>query len=274
MRFSHVGDHLRAYWRSLRPANALEPDAWSLGARLGCPVFVINLERSRHRREYMVKYLAAQGIDARIFPAVDGSKLDVAQLQRQGIYDEALAHQKFSRALSANEIACTLSHLNIHRTMIDENISMALVLEDDAMFAPRIVSRVSGALSEPPTGWDVLQMSHNCEEYVGVSENLVRFPSNTRMPVGSAGYLIRRTGAEKMLANGLPICYPADSLLGRSHRWGVVLYGFAPSAVVQNAVFPTQIYASPNWGVRLTQAVKQVFVSVSGNIAKVLSGSR
>ena len=222
----------------------------------------------------MLNYLAGHGINTRIFPAVDGSALDVAQLQRQGIYDDALAHQKFSRSLSQNEIACALSHLNIHRKMVDENIAMAMVLEDDALFGPEIVKRVSGALSEAPPDWDILQLSHNCDEHVGLTENLVRFPSNRRMPVGSAGYLIRKTGAEKMLANGFPICYPADSLFGRSHRWGMVLYGFAPPAVIQNAVFPTQIYAAPSWGIRLTQALKQGLVSAFGNLARAFGGSR
>jgi glycosyl transferase family 25 len=237
-------------------------------------VFVINLERSRHRREYMLNYLAGHGIEARVFPAVDGAKLDVAQLARQGIYYDALAHRKFSRSLSPNEIACTLSHLNLHRTMVEENIAMAMVLEDDAMFGPRIASRVGGALSEAPPDWDLLQLSHNCEEFVGFTENLVRFPSDKRMPVGSAGYLIRTSGAEKMLANGFPICYPADSLIGRSHRWGVTVYGFAPPAVVQNAVFPTQIYASSRWGIRVTQSVKHGLVSVFSSIARALAGSR
>jgi GR25 family glycosyltransferase involved in LPS biosynthesis len=272
MRLSHVGHHLVAYWNSLRPADAREPEGHTLGAHLRCPVFVINLERSRHRRDYMLNYLSGHGIEARIFPAVDGAALDVAQLQRQGIYDDEVAHQKFNRSLSPAEIACTLSHLNIHRKMVGENISMALVLEDDAMFGPRIVSRVSGALSEAPPDWDVLQLSHNCEEYVGLTENLVRFPSNTRMPVGSAGYLIRKGGAEKMLANGFPICYPADSLMGRSHRWGVVLYGFAPPVVVQNAVFPTQIYTPSSWRIRLTQALKQALVSAFGSLARAFGG--
>jgi glycosyl transferase family 25 len=274
MRLSHVGDHLLAYWRSLRGAAPQQPGQESLGACLRCPVFVINLERSPHRREYMIKYLAGHGIDARIFPAVDGSRLDVAGLQREGIYDDAVSHQKFSRSLSRNEIACTWSHLRIHRTMVEENIPIAMVLEDDAVFVPDITARVCGALAEAPPDWDILQLSHNCEEHVEMTKNLVGFPAKTRMPVGSAGYLIRKTGAEKMLANGFPICYPADSLMGRSPRWGVVLYGFAPPVVLQNAIFPTQIYARSTWSIRLTQSLKQCLVFVFGKIAQAFGGSR
>ena len=37
----------------------------------------------------------------------------------------------------------------------------------------------------------------------------------------------------------------------------VALYGLAPPAVVQNAIFPTQIYARSSWSIRLTQFLKQ-----------------
>jgi len=270
----YVGEHLSAFWSSLRGAKRGDPGSHALGAHLNCPVFVINLERSPHRREYMINYLKGHGVVARIFPAVDGSKIDVAEVQRQGIYDDALAHQKFSRSLSKNEIACTLSHLNIHRMMIENDIAMAMVLEDDAMFAPEISNKLRNALAEAPEDWDLLQLSHNCQEHVECTKHLVKFPSNTRMPVGSAGYLIRKSGAEKMLGNGFPICYPADSFFGRSPRWGVVLYGFAPPVITQNAIFPTQIYSPPSWGVRVTQFLKQGFVSVFGTIAKALGGSK
>jgi len=268
MRFGHVARHVRAYWSSLRRSGATDDADRSLGAHLQCPVFVINLERSVHRRDYILNYLRGYGIGARIFPAVDGAKLDVQELERQRIYDDALAHQKFSRSLSCAEIACTLSHLGIYRRMVDDDIPMAMVLEDDAMFVPDITSRVSGALSEAPTDWHMLQLSHHCEEYEPLTANLVRFPSKSRMPVGSAGYLIRKSGAEKMLDNSFPVCYPADSLIGRSHRWGLVVYGFAPPVVVQNSVFPTQIYAHTNWRIKLIQRLKQALVSVSDGIAR------
>jgi glycosyl transferase family 25 len=274
MRLGHVSEHLRAYWGSLRGRRQQVSEAHQLGEVLRCPVFVINLERSPHRRAYMINYLAGHGLQARIFPAVDGSRLDLGQLQQQGIYDDGLAHQRFSRSLSRAEVACTLSHLNIHRTMIDEGIPRAMVLEDDAMFAPEIVRRLRGALSEAPVDWELLQLSHNCDEYERLADNLVRFPSNTRMAIGSAGYLIRRSGAEKMLAHGLPICYPADSLMGRSPRWGVALFGLAPSAVVQNAIFPTQIYERSSWSIKVTQFVKQALVSIFGGLARAFGGSK
>jgi len=258
----------------LRRSGATDDADRSLGAHLQCPVFVINLERSAHRRDYILNHLRGYGIDARIFPAIDGKTLDVQELMRQGIYDDALAHRKFSRSLSCAEIACALSHLGVYRQIVADDMPMALVLEDDAMFAPGITNRIRGALSEAPADWQILQFFHDCEECEPITPNLVRFPSNSRMPVGAAGYLIRKAAAEKMLNVGLPVCYPADSLIGRSHRWGLVMYGFWPPAIVQNSVFPTQIYAHTTWRIKFTQRLKQALVSVSDGIAKGVGRSR
>ena len=100
------------------------------------PVFVINLERSRHRREYMLNYLAGHGIEARIFPAVDGANLMSRRCSAKASM-MTLSHIRNSAVrYLRTEIACTLSHLNIYRKIVDENIPMAMVLEDDAMFVP------------------------------------------------------------------------------------------------------------------------------------------
>ena len=272
-RFGRLGGHLAAYWASMggKPGKSATS---GLSESVKCPVFVINLERSTHRREYIVNYLGSYGLDARIFPAVDGSALDLLELQRLRIYDDAVSHEKFDRSLSKSEIACTFSHLKIFQKMVDEDIPMAMVLEDDAIFAPGAEARLRDALAEAPADWEVLQLSHESRGYVPVTDNVVRFPSPSQLPVGSAGYLIRKTGAVKMLSHGYPIAFPADSFVGRAARWGVVLYGLAPSVIVQNAVFPTQIYNSPSAALKLKQALKQGLVSVSSGIARALRGTR
>lgn len=256
-------------WRTLSGKRIHGEQDQELGETLSCPVFVINLERSKHRRDFMVSYLSGLGIEARIFPAVDGSKLDVALSEEQGLYSEKLTNQKFSRSLSRNEIACTLSHLGVCRKMVDESIPMALVLEDDAMFQPGIRNLIQQALSEAPEDWDLLQLTYSCKGYEQISAHLVKFPSDASLPVGAAGYIIRKSGAEKMLEAGLPVCYPADSLIGRSQRWGVKLYGTYPAMITINTSFPTQIQErhglTGNLKFYLKKAIVSVFSLLSGS---------
>lgn len=271
MKFISHASNLLSYWNSLRGKKLYKPEDNNLGAVLKCPVFVINLERSRYRREFMLSYLARLGVNAQIFQAVDGAKLNLDELHNHGIYDDAIAHQKFSRSLSSAEIACTLSHLGIYQKMIEEDIPMAMILEDDAMFSQGTANKISSVLSELPGDWEFLQLYYLCKEYVHVTDNMVSFPAKNLMPVGSAGYLIRNSGAKKILENGFPICYPADSLIGRCPRWGVILYGIKPSCIFQNAMFPTDIYAGTSWSNKQNQMIKRVIIFAFGNMAKFLN---
>src|SRR5688572_28834700 len=84
------------------------------------PVVVINLERSVERRVFMDEHLRQRGFRMDVFPAVDGRTLDIAELEKAGIYDDALAHKKFARSLSPSEIGATLSHLRVCEKVVSE----------------------------------------------------------------------------------------------------------------------------------------------------------
>lgn len=248
--------------------SALRGEQAGSGKRLGdilnCPVFVINLERSKYRREFILGYLSGLGIQAQIHPAVDGALLNMDNLAAQGDYNDAVSHEKFSRSLSRAEIGCTLSHLGIYRKMVDAGMDMALILEDDATFVPRAADHLDAMLREAPADWDLLQLHYACTERKPVSMHIVKFPAEKCMPVGSLAYFIRRTGAEKMLRASYPICYPADSLIGRSPRWGVVLYGSASPLVMPNSVFPTDIQVGGGVYAKTATFVKRAVVTVVG----------
>lgn len=265
MKYGHVGQHFREYWHSVMGRG---PRATG-NAAPACPVFVVNLERARHRREYILRHLATFGIEPRLFPAVDGSTLDLADLAQRNIYVDSAARKTFSRSLRPAEIACSLSHVNIYRTIVDENIGQALVLEDDAMLLPDFNCLLASALAEIPADWELLQLFHNCPEQVAIGKHVVRFPGTSRLPVGSAAYVIRQSGARKMLEHALPISYPADSLVGRSRLWGIVLYGFGRSAVTQNTIFATDIYQHSSVGSRIIQGVKRLLTSCISTLARV-----
>jgi glycosyl transferase, family 25 len=228
------------------------------------PIFVINLERSEHRRAFILNHLSQLGFSAAIFPAVDGRALDIAELERSGIYREAVAQQKFSRSLSPAEIACTLSHLRLHEKIVREDIDTAIVLEDDAMFVDDIDQRLAALLGSVPPDWDLVQLIYSCQDCEAASDAVVRFRMRTSMPVASAGYVIRKSGAQKMVNNGYPVRYPADSLIGRSPRWGTNVYGARPQLVTINNVFPSGIYSGRGWKSRVSTKAKEALMRFLG----------
>jgi glycosyl transferase family 25 len=258
--FRNVG----AYISTVRKRNST-PGAQGRNDRVAdIPVFVINLERNRQRREFALQRLAGLGLKAEIFPAVDGKTLNLGELEKDGIYNDGVAHEKFSRSLSMGEIGCSLSHLRLYKKMLDENIGLALVLEDDAMLVDGAREQLAALIERLPGDCDLLQLIYECRDHSPVAPGIVRFHSKSCMPVASAGYLIRASGARKLLGEGYPVRYPADSFIGRSPRWGTNVYGALPKPVKINNIFPSEIYRGETLKSKIGNRVKAAFVRLLG----------
>lgn len=93
-------------------------------------IFVINLEKSTHRRADIEKNLGTLDLDFDIITAIDGYALSKNEKQEKT--------RSLSYALTAGEIGCALSHINIYRKIFAEKIGAALILEDDALVTPDI----------------------------------------------------------------------------------------------------------------------------------------
>lgn len=92
-------------------------------------IFVVNLKRRPDRKQLIESRLSDLGIqNYEIIEAVDGYELPE---DLSGVYDEQLSRH-VHRLLKRTEVACALSHINIAKKMIEDNIDYAVILEDDA----------------------------------------------------------------------------------------------------------------------------------------------
>lgn len=206
------------------------------------PVFVVNLETSTDRRKFISDQLDKLGIPFEIFPAVDGRKLPQAEVDAG--YDSEGSVSFFGRELTRGEIGCSWSHLNIYRKMVEDNIEEAMILEDDVILCdelPEILSREP----EFPEDWELMFLSHNNavssvwdRQRLFGKYHIVRFVEN---PNWTSGYLIKLSGAKKLLAAGFPIRMPADWLTGNRLGIDVRLYGIKPVCIPQNKEFQETI---------------------------------
>lgn len=99
-------------------------------------IFVINLETEQVRMKKMEQQLNSLGFVFERIPAVNGGKLSQDKISE--LYDEKKAVQVLGRKLRLAEIGCSASHMLIYRKIIEENISISLVIEDDAIISPKI----------------------------------------------------------------------------------------------------------------------------------------
>lgn len=100
------------------------------GTKLMIPVYVVSLPDCTDRRETIARSLDNLGISFEFFDAVDGRK-GLAP-EHEGDIDRPATINTWRLPLSDAEFACALSHMNIYRRIVAENIAYAVVLEDDA----------------------------------------------------------------------------------------------------------------------------------------------
>lgn len=92
--------------------------------------FVLHLTRAEKRRANAHDLRDDCGLDAEIWPAVDGSAMSAADLS--GIVRKQVFEPLYPFGLKPGEIGCFLSHRQIWAEIVRRGIPAAFIIEDDA----------------------------------------------------------------------------------------------------------------------------------------------
>jgi glycosyl transferase family 25 len=210
------------------------------------PLWVVNLDRARDRRTFVEESFGALGLSPRIVPAVDGRELD-AGIRSQ--YSELNAMYTYGRPLVDGHIACSLSHLSVYRTMLEEGLDEVAVFEDDVRPSPALVE-VLAERDRFPDDADIVTL-HTLFEWatpVPIDDRVLaeqfRVCRYQRSPMGTQAYLVRASAARRLLSIGYPVRLPADELLFRPRPAGLRVYGIEPTPV-EHVEFPSEIHGIP-----------------------------
>ncbi len=220
-----------------------------MSAAQAFPVFVINLERASARREHMAKLVAELGLDVEFVAAVDGAALTDAD---RAPHDRARARVVYGAELTDPEMGCYLSHYRLWERMVREDMDCALILEDDIDASANLSEIVRQLIDLPWGAWSVVRLQSSKHSIVTPTTaasfgrkvadvaggGLYRLESNV---LGSGGYLIRKSAAEKMVAYGARMSMPLDHTLDRFWENGIVPFVVRPFPIWQIADVPTLI---------------------------------
>ncbi|HVZ05084.1 glycosyltransferase family 25 protein [Hyphomicrobium sp.] len=185
----------------------------------------INLDRHPERRIFIEEQIAKAGITAERFRGVDGKN-----------YPPRLApYFPPDSTLTAPQIGCTASRLEVMRLIVERGMDAALVLEDDARISTDLGPLLEAALRSLPPGWDIVRLCNAPKRafrplrQLTPRYQLVRY---SRIPLGTAGYLVSQSGARKLL-KPRPFYWPGDVEI--AHPWVLDLdvYGVVPPPVLQ-----------------------------------------
>lgn len=176
----------------------------------------------------MVQHLNDLGVSFELVPAVDGSALapEMAEL-----YSATKSRETIGRELLPGEIGCALSHYLIYRRMLEEGTDVALIIEDDVALAKELIHVLASAI-EADKEWELLNLITDVdEELLGDSPLTPPYTltSFRDMPNRTGAYLLRSSGAQKLLNAALPVRMAADTLTGDFPGSGLVLRGVHPS---------------------------------------------
>lgn len=125
----------------------------SLTSRASWPAFVINLEDEVRRRAHMDGQLRSMGIAAEFVAAVSGAALSASD---RAAYDRGKALRVYGGDMIDAELGCYLSHYRLYRRMVDQDIDLALIMEDDIEISPALPGIVH-ALADVPE-WLVVRL--------------------------------------------------------------------------------------------------------------------
>ena len=124
------------------------------------PIYVISLKRTPERKLHMQRQLDALNLSYQFVDAIDKHDLHCPDYRRTLARQLNIEEHEIAfifKNLRIGAAACALSHIKVYNLMIENNISVACILEDDGHLLPTFPD-VLAASNE--VSWDVLMFSH------------------------------------------------------------------------------------------------------------------
>lgn len=220
------------------------------------PLLFINLDSDEERRQRMQAEFERLGLQGERFPATRWTALSEAEQAR--LFSPALNARWFHKPLVNGEKGCYASHLRAWQWLLDSPHAAVVVLEDDVSLTPDFTAVVN-AIEALPAGWDMIKLLGRTA--TGQAEKLQRsqplcaghtLVDYRRVPSLTAGYVLSRSGAEKLLASRIPFGRPIDVDL--RHFWeigngGLRIQGVMPGAItLDETSFASSIGDKPKGG--------------------------
>ncbi len=200
------------------------------------PVRYINLDRDAERRTRLDAEIARLDLPGERFPGVLWTALP--QAEQNALYSPTLNARQFHKPLVNGEKGCYASHIALWRWLLHSPYPAVVVLEDDVRLKDDFAA-VCAAIAAMPAGWDMVKLIGRAE--LGKPEKLRKVQAlcpgyqlvqYRRIPSLTAGYVLSRQGAQKLLSTRVPFGRPIDVDL--RHWWEsqhLVMRGLSPAAI-------------------------------------------
>ncbi|MCC2524579.1 glycosyltransferase family 25 protein [Vibrio coralliilyticus] len=204
-------------------------------------VFVISLQRSPERREYIKKQLDQLNIDFEFFDAVDGRAEPPHKLFENYNYAKRLWLTS-GRMPSKGELGCYGSHYLLWQMCVELNTPL-LIIEDDSE-VQSIIQDLYHVIEREVLKYGFLRLepkTNKCTLYLKEKNDgySIHFMSNNFG--GTRAYAIAPMAAKKLLAHSGRWCMPVDNYIGSIYLHNMPSYLLTPCIVENPEEFGTTI---------------------------------
>lgn len=193
------------------------------------PVLFINLDRDTERRRRMEMQL--QQLHATRLRAIWWN--DVAPTEQQRSYSPSLNAHQYYKPLVNGEKGCYLSHIHAWQQLLASDAPFMVVLEDDVVIQDSFSTALE-AIQDLDMPWDMIKLMGREQEKIQQTLPLshgLSLIQYRRIPSYTAGYVISRAGAQKLLASRIPFGRPIDIDLRFWWENDMHIYGIYPSVI-------------------------------------------
>ena len=201
--------------------------------------FLINLDRDTTRLGHMKAMLAGLGIAYERQSAIYAKELSRSELKR--LFRPVRSFIACRECMPVGAIGCALSHNAVYRRMIEEDIPVALVLEDDIVIESGFTELLGKAKEFlDPSRPQILQFSAWKDGRDGndVPDGIVEEDGL----FCTDAYCVTLAAARLILKVNSPVITVADSFRRWHKRFGLELFRIYPTTVRQdNDTFGTNI---------------------------------
>lgn len=221
-------------------------------------VFVINMERSTERRKYILDECKRHNLEPILFKAIDGNALSEQQLNEMTLDYEI-------NGLTKGEIGCSLSHIGVYRKIVDENINLALILEDDVILNDNISDAINEiSVFNDSTDKPFVYFLPKVKSYV--ENRKIKLPSITLYDTwddgwDACGYIINYKAAKRLSNYLYPVRFQADEWRYFKYATNIKIYCVVPALVCRNHSNSTMVEREQMLKIRTKYVHKQIFFS-------------
>ncbi|PHM51032.1 glycosyltransferase family 25 protein [Xenorhabdus sp. KK7.4] len=192
-------------------------------------IFVINLKKDINRRESIQQQADELDLQINFIDAINGKDLSENEIKN-------LSQDFYSNGMTLGELGCSLSHISIYHKMINENIPLALILEDDAKLNKRLkhVYTLISNYNKKNRNKPIVYLLSKTNEYIDTFKIKL---SDTYALVNvidadfAYGYMINNLSAKRLLNFLQPVWIEADKWRFLQERGIVKIKGLIPPII-------------------------------------------